>query len=250
MIIMKGTIKIAVIAAIGIAVFFGCKKNIQDTDFKDVDRITLEGLPEERPVADSLNYSFSISPTTTTAATLTLVVKLGGNVVDTDRNFKLEVDAAKTTADASEYTLPTSFTIKAGKVATNIPVTLKRSSRIADRSIKLTIKAVANENFQVGRKSSFTFIWTDDVVKPVTWTGSLQFALGNYSKVKHRLVLSSTEYKDLNLIDATKDNALYDVIYYIASATLAKLNEYNTAHPGAPLRNEFGEVIEICGSCK
>lgn len=219
-------------------------------EFKDVNRITIEGLPAERPVADSVNFSFAPYPVATTSYPLTLVAKIGGEVTDSDREFKVEVDAGKTTADPSEYVLPSSFVIKAGTVVSNIPITVKRSARIANRSVKLTLKTSANHNFEMGKKSAFTFIWTDDVVRPATWGTGFQFYLGNYSKVKHRLILSSTEYKDLNLIDANKDFALYDVIMYIASATLAAKNDYNAAHPGAPLKNEFGDVIDICQDCK
>ena len=247
---MKKTIKALAITAIAVSSLFGCKKNEQDARFKDVDRINIEGLPEELAVADSVNFSFAPYPSTTTSENLTLVAKIGGAVTATDREFKLEVDAAKTTADPSEYALPASLIVKAGTAVSTVPITLKRSARIANRSVKLTLKAVANSNFQLGQKSSFTFIWTDDVVRPATWGNGFQFYLGNYSKVKHRLILSSTEYKDLNLLDASKDYAIYDVIMYIASATLAAKNDYNAAHPGAPLKNEFGDVIDICADCK
>ena len=247
---MKKIIKVLAISAIAICSISGCKKNEQDAKFKDVNRINLEGSQQELAVADSVNFSFAPYPSTTTSYNLTLVVKIGGTVTDKDREIKIVVDAGKTTADPSEYVLPSSFIIKAGTVVSNIPINLKRSARIANRSVKLTLKTLSNTEFQVGQKSSFTFIWTDDLIRPTTWDNGFQFYLGNYSKVKHRLIFSSTEYKDLNLIDASKNYDLYDVIMYIASATLASKNDYNAAHPGAPLRNEFGEVIDICQDCK
>lgn len=247
---MKKTIKAFAIATIAMSSLFGCKKNEQDAKFKDVDRINLEGSQQELAVADSVNFSFAPYPSTITSYNLTLVAKVGGTVADKDREIKIEVDASKTTADPSEYALPSSFIIKAGTVVSNIPIILKRSVRIASRSVKLTLKTVSNTEFQLGQKSSFTFIWTDDVIRPSTWSNGFQFYLGNYSKVKHRLILSSTEYKDLNLIDASKNFDLYDVIMYIASATRAAKNDYNAANPGAPLKNEFGEIIDICADCK
>lgn len=246
---MKTTINTVVTAVMAIGLFFGCKKNEQDTSFRDVNRISVEGLPADRPTADSVKYSFAAYPAVITY-NLTLVVKIGGEVINTDREFKIEIDAAKTTAVPDEYTLPSSFIIKAGSVVANVPITVKRSARTRTRSVKLTLKAVPNDNFELGKKSSFTFIWTEDFIKPANWAAFFQNTLGNYSKAKHELIVLNTDYKDLDLIDPNKDFNQYTVISYLASAALAAKNEYNAAHPGAPLKNEFGEVIDICRDCK
>lgn len=238
---MKKILNLVVLLFMCSGLFYACKKNVQDKEFKDVNRINIEGLSTESPVGDSVMLSFAVYPTTVTEYSLTLVGRVAGTISDKDRVFKVEVDPAKTTADASEYVLPSSFVIKAGTVVTNIPIKLKRSARIANRSVRLSLKISKNDNFDVGKKTAFNFVWTDDVVLPQNWT---TFYWGKYSKVKHRLMLASTPYTDLNL------GTNYAAMMYVASATIEALTAYNNAHPGAPLRNEFGAAIAICNGCE
>jgi len=238
---MKKILNIILLCFLCAGTFYACKKNEQDKTFRDVNRINIEGLSTENPAGDSVMLSFAVYPTTVTEHNLTLVGRAAGTVSDKDRVFKVEVDPSKTTADPSEYVLPANFMIKAGTVVTNIPIKLKRSARIANRSVRLSLKISRNENFDVGKKTSFNFVWTDDVVMPQNWT---TYYWGKYSKVKHRLMLASTPYTDLNL------GTNYAAMMYVASATLEALTAYNNAHPGNPLRNEFGAVIAICNGCE
>ena len=224
-------------------VFLGCEKNEQDKTFRDVDRIGLSGLAAENPVGDSVVFTFATLPIGTDTYNVTLVAKIAGQVTDNDREFKLEVNPARTTAEPAEYTVPTTLVIKAGTVSSNIPVTLKRTARIASRSIRLSLRALRNDNFDVTANSVFNFVWTDDVVQPVGWT---TFYWGKYSKVKHRLLLTSTIYTDLTVITNPAD---YNAMMYAASRALDALNAYNAAHPGAPLLNESGQAIGICNNC-
>ncbi|MEJ2881676.1 DUF4843 domain-containing protein [Pedobacter sp. GR22-6] len=229
-----------------IALSMGCKKNEQDKAYKDVNRIGIAGDPLEYATADSILFSFAVYPAGTSEANVSVIGTVMGAVATTDREFKLEIDAAKTTALPAEYVLPASFIVKAGSATARIPVTLKRSARIQNASIKLALKVAGNTNFEPAPKSTFSMVWTDELTKPTNWDGanSVGFYFGKYSKVKHRLIVDATEYKNLAVLSGN-----YNALFYIASRALEDLTTYNAAHPGNPLKSEGGITIGICSSC-
>lgn len=227
-----------------------CKKNEKDLVYKDVPRIMLEGSAADKATRDSTVFTFSIFPATTTEYNLTLVAKIAGNLSTEDRTFKVEVDPANTTANTAEYSLPSSFVVKAGQYFANIPIKVKKTARLDNISVKLGLKLASNENFELSERSKFKFVWTNDVTKPTSWESTHVYYLGKYSKVKHRLIIASQEFKDLNLLDYNiSGNSVFGAVIYIQAEASKALNAYNAAHPGSPLQSETGGAIGLCPTC-
>lgn len=246
---MKNTINI-LLAAVLFALVMACKKNAQDSAYRDASRIMLEGLITENATPDSTLFTFATLPIATTETSLTLVARIAGPVSDIDRTFRIVVDSKGTTALPSEYQLPTTFTVKAGKYVSNTPIIIKKTPRMDNSNVTLVVRLEANENFQTSEKPTFKFVWTNDVTKPRTWDGTFVNYLGKYSKAKHRLVISSTEHKDLNKIEITTDFTIVGTILYIRDQSAAALNAYNLANPSSPLKNEENNNIAICRNCE
>lgn len=246
---MKNTTKI-LLAFMLFPMVMACKKNAQDKEYKDASRVMLEGLFTENATTDSTQFTFANLPIATTETNLTLVARISGPIANVDRTYKVVVDPKGTTALPSEYQLPATFTIKAGKYVSNTPILIRKTPRMDNSNVTLVLRLESNENFQTSEKPSFKFVWTNDVTKPRTWDGTFVNYLGKYSKAKHRLVISSTEYKDLNKIEITTDFTIVGTILYIRDQSVLALNAYNLANPSAPLKNEENNNIAICRSCE
>jgi hypothetical protein len=177
---------------------------------------------------------------------LNVVASISGNTSDSDRTVKIVIDPS-TTASPLEYSFPNTAVIKAGTFSTVIPVTVKKSSRLDDRTVKLVVKLESNEDFETSERSVYRFVWTNDVVRPSTWDSWMWRYFGNYSKVKHRLIISSNvpPYTDLELYNGPD----YIIQYVtIRDNALLALSAYNAVNP--PLKNEYGDVIGFCNGCR
>lgn len=229
-----------------------CRKNRQDASYKDVPRVMFAGSEKDKATTDSTLFSFTTLPLTTTTYDLTLVVKIMGQTATVDRTFLLGVQDSGTTALPAEYELPASFVLKAGEILAHVPITVKKSGRIDSMNVKLIVNAVSNDFFETSELSTYRFVWSNDVVKPRSWESTFINYVGKYSKAKHRLMLASTPYKDLNLIDynISNDFNIFGTVIAIRDQSAKALKAFNEANPGKPLRNEEGNVIAICRNCE
>ena len=104
----------------------------------------------------------------------------------------------------------------------------------------MCVKVLESGDFKPGvnEENHITFIWTDVLSKPNNWA-DLEPFFGTYSNVKYRFMLEnlgdegelSTEtmsWAQLNSLRIRFQNAL---------------NEYNAAHPGNPLTDEYGNLV-------
>lgn len=224
--------------------FTACKKNDHDKEYKDADRIGLSGDPVQLATVDSTLFSFAIYPKDTTAYNLHVLASIMGNVSTKDRQFSVKV-LPSSTALPEEYTLPSTFTIKAGTVKTMLNIRVKRAARLTNATAKLVLQIANNDNFQQAPHPTFSLVFSDQLTMPPNWVSAVQFYFGTYSKVKHSLlILSQPEYKDISALAG-----LYPQIFYVASAGLDSLTRYNNAHPGNPMKNENGLTIGICNGC-
>lgn len=236
------------IALVGIA---GCKKNELDPAFKAASGIVIGGDAAEGATSGALVYSFAIAPSSRTKDTVSLVVQVMGNIAGYDRQFKIEIDSAATTALPEEYEFPAEVTMPAGQFRIALPLVLNRVARLKDSAIVLAMKVAPTSDFKVGPGlgsidilgPAFTVSWTDVLTKPVNWdaaTGMIYY-LGKWSRVKHRLAIDATGYTEFIGLPVYQQ-------YNVASITLQYLNNLNAAS-GTPLMNENGEVIKICNQC-
>ncbi len=232
----------------------GCKKNEQDASYKGNALIIMGGDANQGAAGDSTLYSFAIWPIDTVSTNINLIVQTTGNLSAAEREFKIEVDAAASTALAAEYEFPTSFKIPAQGFRVVLPVKIKRSARLTNTQVKLALKIVATKDFAPGPSvpgavvsgPTFKIIWNDMLIKPTFWdpsgTNNLQSYFGKWSKVKHQLIIDATGIRNFSgLALSTK--------YNMQSKSQEFLNNYNAAHPGNPLKDENGVVIAICNGC-
>ena len=244
----------------------GCKKNSKDATYKDVNRLILSADSKEGAVRDSILFSFAAYPSTLVEQTISVLAYTMGAVSDKSREFRVSVDPSST-ALATEYVLPTTFTMPAGAVIARIPIKVKRTSRLANDKAKLVLRIEPNENFQPGSKvsyyitqsssgnqeypsrgPSFIYVWTDQLVKPLkNWPSvgpSFQSTAGIYSVNKHRFLLNAQDlFKDLDSPEALANR------YVIAAFGAKALLQYNLANPNNPILNDSGVPIRICSGC-
>lgn len=214
-----------------------------DDDFlyQDVARVRIAGPYNYAAGTDSLNFSFSTYPSETTEMTMNVDVYVMGPVADHDRKASVAVDETKTTATADMYTVPASVTIAAGQNHAVLPVTLKRTSVLADKQVRLYLKTVATDDFAVGvnEQNHFTMIWTDKVIKPANWDSSLKEFFGTFSEVKYRFMFSHAD----GLTEFDTDTMTWAMLQSYRIKFQNALNDYNTAHPGSPLTDENGQLV-------
>lgn len=243
---------------------FACKRNVLDPVYKGKNQLVIGSDFSQNTAADSVIFSFAELENNVKEGNIIVNVQISGQISDKDRSFKLEANAAGTTALPEEYEIPQSVVVPAGAVRTTIYLKVKRTARLTGTLAKLRLQVVGNENFEPGVVTqvgtfiasnmpqfmvnygpAFDFLWTDMLTKPPTWDAAgygFSFAVGNWSKVKHQLIIDATGTR--SFMSATSPEK-----YALAAKAARFLADYNTAHPGAPLRNEDGIIISICSNC-
>jgi len=109
---------------------------------------------------DSTDYSFGITPLETKTHTLDLPVRIMGNPSSEDREFKIEIIAAKTDAQENvHYKIPTSFIIKADSVDGIIPLEILRES-LQNNTYKIGFTLLENDNFVPTSKETSSLVVT------------------------------------------------------------------------------------------
>lgn len=227
-----------------------CEKNEHDAGFKTQARLLLSGLETEGARADTIGFTFAIWPPALQDTQVTVLAQTMGDLSKQDRVFTIVVDTP-TTALPEEYVLPGSFVIPADSFRTSFPVTIKRSARLTNSTVKLVLAVRENEFFLPGpvfkgttaySGPRFTIVWTEVLTQPAIWNSSMLYAVGRWSQVKHQAIIDVTgirNYEGLN----------YSQTYAIASVMLDWLNAYNASHPGQPLLDEKGQEVRICSQC-
>jgi hypothetical protein len=230
-----------IIAALMLA---ACEKNTTPL-FSDIPKAYMRGDSAIQAYGDSARVSFAIKPSSTKEMPVNIFVYISGSLIsDKSRTVNIIVDAANTTASADEYSVPATVTIPAGANRMPFQAVLKRSARLRQTEVKLTLKISPSGDFGPFNPelSAFRVIWNDIYTKPASWS-NIQWLVGEYSEAKYRLIIDATGISEYGTLDYGQQGFLQ------AKAQLA-LNDYNLQHPGEPLKNAAGEPIGICGTCK
>ena len=137
---------------------------------------------------DSVNYSFGVTPLSTTEHVVELPVRIiGASVKEVARNFKIEVVDKRTNAESPlHYTVPEQLTLEKDSVNAVVPVTLKRSA-LGDTEWTVAFRLLPNDYFnptaQTEKEISCEAIITFNnvVSKPnwTTWNGSFGWSESN-----------------------------------------------------------------------
>lgn len=146
------------------------------------------------------------------------LVKLNGPLLEEDKTFKVEVLEEKTTALPEDYTLATEQTFHAGVWEDSIYITLHRTPHLATDLVRLTIRLVPNDHFDVAPyigDTNFNTIsretitasisFCDMISKPEWWDERItNFYLGEYSDNKYRYFIISSGVTDLTGYSSTE----------------------------------------------
>lgn len=234
---IRNIIILAGMAMLGLA-------SCSDEDFlyQDQARVRLVGPNIYTAGTDSLTFSFVTYPSDTTTKVMDVQVYVMGPVADRDRTANITVDATLTTATSDLYECPSTVTVPAGKAYGILPVTLKRSSAIENKDVRLYIKVAESADFGVGvnEENHLTLIWNDKISKPNNWDDLEEF-FGSYSDTKYRFMLNNAA--GITGFDA--DTMSWAELQSYKIKFVNALNDYNDAHPGNPLTDENGVLVSF-----
>lgn len=202
--------------------------------FDDLPSLWLAGDEAQGAVADSVLYSFRLYDFETQAHTLNLVVTLTGHTAGHDREFELEVVADKTNVAASDYTIGTTVLPK-GEYRVVVPVGIRRTASTVDlekEAAKLTLRVVANDNFEVGRqeRKEYSLVWCDFLIQPETWS-NISWVIGAYSQERYKFIIDFTGYTEFS--EFASD---YTKLSWLQARLVKALDAYNSdpANEGRP----------------
>ena len=221
------------------AAFTACSKD-EDFYYQDEPRVRLVGEKMWAAGTDSVTFSFVAFPASFVEKDINVEAQIMGDVADHDRTVNLAVEQSMTTASASQYSVPETVVVPAGQTKGTFSVKLRRDASLQQKSVRLFLKVVPSGDFKPGvnEENHIVFIWTDVLSKPNNWA-DLEPFFGTYSNVKYRFMLehlgdegelstATMSWAKLNSLRIRFQNAL---------------NDYNAAHPGNPLTDEFGNLV-------
>lgn len=218
-------------------IFMSCKKQALQS-YENDPRINVEFVKNET-VSDSVFYSFVIKNTSVVKDTIPITANIMGEPADHDRVIKLEADPSGTTAmEGTHYELG-ELIMPANAYSAELPVIIKRTDDLQEKTIRLTLRVVASADFKPGAPelSRVVIVWNDILSKPSNWDELWDLIFGAYSRTKHQFINDHT-----NLAGKYEDNAYIEeislLLFSYTSVVREALVEYNNAHPGHPLRDE------------
>jgi hypothetical protein len=222
------------------ALLTSCSSTDEDFFYQDEPRVRLVGDYTWAVGTDSISFSFVAYGSEVTEKEILVDAQIMGEVENRDRVVNLSVDPARTTADASLYTVPSTVTIPAGAVKATFPVILKRSAALQTKTVRLYLQVAESADFKAGvnEENHIKLIWSDVLQKPKNWD-TLEPFFGTYSDVKYRFMLANSngagEFSTETMSWAMLNS--YRILFQNA------LNAYNAAHPGNPLTDENNQLV-------
>ncbi len=222
------------------ALLTSCSSTDEDFFYQDEPRVRLVGDYIWAVGTDSISFSFVAYGSEVTEKEMLVDAQIMGEAENRDRVVNLSVDPARTTADASLYTVPSTVTIPAGAVKATFPVILKRSAALQTKTVRLYLQVAESADFKAGvnEENHIKLIWTDVLQKPKNWD-TLEPFFGTYSDVKYRFMLANSngagEFSTETMSWAMLNS--YRILFQNA------LNAYNAAHPGNPLTDENNQLV-------
>jgi hypothetical protein len=216
--------------------------------------------------ADSLNVTFAFTDSTHKDSILRIPVAITGTAKSTDRNFDVSVDAGATAMASTDYVLPSTFVVHAGRTTDTIPVTLKRTVALKTNTLFFTLRLKANDQFKTqiqyrsrtsndisyiapgdtSQTQTFKVLMSDQLQAGPYWD-SYSYYFGNFSEKKVRLMNQIAGMPldfwsiDLYTSDQQSNNALF-----YAGLTYRYLSD--KAYNGNPIFEADGVTPMTMGS--
>jgi hypothetical protein len=149
---------------------------------------------------DSSLFSFLALPDKD-EATVAMPVELVGKPEDKDRTYKIEVDKSLSSAADANYSVPASFTLRAGHIVDTAWITLKKTPDLAVKPVKLVLKIAASDELQTGQAEyTLSILYISNVIaRPDWWDENVtDNFLGDYSDKKYKLFIQVTGVSDVD----------------------------------------------------
>lgn len=187
---MKTTYWNALFASLSVAVLLGScgKSEIGSYESKSKLWFTQDYFtynPTTKHDANDVKRSFALFPGETTLD-VPFEINLIGNVAGKDRSYSVVVVDSLTTSAPGEWEiLPTVF--RAGNAVDTLWVRLKKTDRLAQTEVKLSLLLVENDHFTTGydTRHSASVTFNDITTKPDWWNENIvQSYLGPFTKTK------------------------------------------------------------------
>lgn len=231
---------IFLIAAFSSLCLFSCEND--DFLYQDTPRVRLEADEIWALGTDSLTYTFTTAGTDVQEKTINVDAVIMGEVAAKDRVANLTANTQKTTANASLYNFPAQVTIPAGQSRATFQVTLRRSAELQQKEVRLYIEVVESADFGSGvtERNHVIIKWNDKITRPTNWD-SLQEYFGTYSDAKYRFMLANVPAGTEFSTETMSWSQLMNYKFLFTNA----LNEYNAAHPGNPMTDENGVLVDF-----
>lgn len=217
-----------------------CSSTDENFFYQDEPRVRLVGENIWAAGTDSVTFSFVAYTSDVIQKEIMVDAQIMGEVADRNRVVNLTVDPNLTTADANMYEFPSTVTIHAGEAKVTFTVVLKRVSVLESKTVRLYIKVAESADFKPGvnEENHIIMIWNDILSRPNNWD-SLEPYFGVYSDTKYRFMLANSGGAGEFSTDTMSWAQLMSYKMRFQNA----LNEYNDAHPGHPLTDEFGNLV-------
>ena len=236
---MKNILLAGVMVYMGISLLVSCQEEGLVVNGNDISYINFN----KNLTKDTTRICFEIYP---------LEVAIFGKIQDKDLDFTVSLDENMSTLPVSQCILPEKCVFKSGQLLDTIYVKIKNSPdlKTSTKYVALRINAEGEVGEGVATYSRAIIAVTDRLVKPDWWDfkdmydGQYStvdyYYLGFYSETKYRMYLEILKEND-ELFDG-KDKVKLRKYSLLLKYEVA---EYNELHPGDPLRDEKGELIEV-----
>ncbi|MHA4810226.1 DUF4843 domain-containing protein [Flavitalea flava] len=163
---------------------------------------------------DSSLFSFLALPDKQEALT-PMPVELVGPPENRDRIYKIEVVKELTSATDANYSVPVSFTLKAGHLTDTAWITVKKTPDLAVKPVRLVLKIVSSEDLKTGQSDyAVSILYISNVIaKPDWWDENMtDNFMGDYSDKKYKLFIQVTGVSDLDAND-TNQQRYYTILF-------------------------------------
>lgn len=214
----RNTMKILRLFPVFLLLFaMGCEKEKVHA-FLGEDRIQFAKTNSSKSAVYEENLGFSFAGKGAISEhEMIIPLVIAGRTASVDRQVAIEIVPEKTTAqEGIDYILEESF-IPAESSQGYVKVKLLNTESLETETKTLTIRVVANDNFQVGLQkqlvSSISFY--NYLVMPPNWS-LVSRSFGDYSLVKHEFILF---YLDIPSIAFTADPKKEDLENHLYSTT-------------------------------
>jgi len=180
-------------------------------------------------ITDSIGFTFALEKPEVAGKVYNIPVYVQGKMSDVDRKVKVVVDPKSTAIAGTHFTIPENFTIPAGKIVNDLPVTVFRTADMKKNGLLLILNLEENESFNTNMKSKevnvlthktisfikFKLSFDDKLTQPIGWYAPY---LGVFSAKKFFLMcnLMNLDPTIFNQKLGSPGLAIADFVYYQA----------------------------------